>query len=178
MSSLNTKEIKEIELINLLYKNFPTLRLNQELIINWQVELLDKTSEFSSLSSIVSDNIVLDIDAIDLENEPNIIEILSYLEQDLTVNNNKDDEEEEEEDNDEFKVIILEILIFIISSSVRLRILLHNTLEYLIDSFLKKLSFGGGVTLENIRQPSIISQYMRLIILYMEFGCDTRHFKN
>ena len=135
MSSLNTKEIKEIELINLLYKNFPTLRLNQELIINWQVELLDKTSEFSSLSSIVSDNIVLDIDAIDLENEPNIIEILSYLEQDLTVNNNKDDEEEEEEDNDEFKVIILEILIFIISSSVRLRILLHNTLEYLIDSF-------------------------------------------
>lgn len=174
MSSLNTKEIKEIELINLLYKNFPTLRLNQELIINWQVELLDKTSEFSSLSSIVSDNIVLDIDAIDLEHEPNIIEILSYLEQDLSVNNNKDDEE----DNDEFKVIILEILIFIISSSVRLRILLHNTLEYLIDSFLKKLSFGGGVTLENIRQPSIISQYMRLIILYMEFGCDTRHFKN
>ena len=70
-----------------------------------------------------------------MENEPNIIEILSYLEQDLTVNNNKDDEEEEEEDNDEFKVIILEILIFIISSSVRLRILLHNTLEYLIDSF-------------------------------------------
>lgn len=180
MSSLNTKEIKEIELINLLYKNFPTLRLNQELIINWQVELLDKTSEFSSLSSILSDNIVLDIDAIDLEHEPNIIEILSYLEQDLTVNNNKDDDEEEEEqeeDNDEFKVIILEILIFIISSSVRLRILLHNTLEYLIDSFLKKLSFGGGVTLENIRQPSIISQYMRLIILYMEFGCDTRHFK-
>lgn len=101
MSSLNTKEIKEIELINLLYKNFPTLRLNQELIINWQVELLDKTSEFSSLSSIVSDNIVLDIDAIDLENEPNIIEILSYLEQDLSVNNNKDEEEEEEEEEEE-----------------------------------------------------------------------------
>ncbi|RCK60725.1 Beige 1 [Candida viswanathii] len=164
MSSGTSREEQELQVIDLMYQNFPSLNIDQDLLVNWQVELLDKLGDFNSLSSIVSNDIIIDVDMVDFDNVPNVSSILDRLEAAF-------------DDEDDFKIIVLEILICLISLSYRIKIVLSLVLDQLIDLFLTKLKAGSDFAVGDIQKPSVVGQYMRLIILFMDLGCDTKQFK-
>ncbi|KAG4406191.1 hypothetical protein JTP64_005062 [Candida tropicalis] len=159
-----SREEQELKVLDLMYQNFPSLSIDQDILVNWQVELSDKLTDFTSLSSIVSDNIIIDADMIEFDYVPDIANIINELEDAF-------------DDDDDFKVIILEILICLISLSYRIKNVLHPVSDQLIDLFLKKLKSRNDFAIQEIQTPSVVSQYMRLIILFMDIGCNNKQFK-
>ncbi|KAL6453438.1 BPH1 Beige protein 1 [Candida maltosa Xu316] len=150
MNQLNSKEEQELEVIDLLYTNFPNLNIDQDLLLNWQIELSDKLTDFTTLSNAIAEDLIIDIDLINFDHVPDISKILNFL--------------ENFDDDDEFKVIILEILINLMSLSYRFKMAVYGVLDHLIDLFLEKLK-SNDVGLESIRKPSVVSQ--NLILLEM-----------
>ncbi|KAG7666110.1 BPH1 [[Candida] subhashii] len=158
----------------------PNYSINEQYLLNWQYnELLDSTIDFHQLSTIISQSVIFasPVDEDD-NNTANPIDNLEYSHfQELCDQLTKLDDSEYHE----FKVIIYEILLYVISLSYDLKIQLSQNgfLEYLIDlllTYLNTSSINKG-SLQQLHQPSLLSQYIRLVISFCELGCDTIHLK-
>lgn len=153
----------------------PNYSIDEELLTNWQYELLDKTTDFHELSKEVSERVIIDIDRL---NRNKSIPGLEYdqFKQLCDQLTDLDDSEYEE-----FKVIIYEVLIYVISLSYNLKIQLSQNgfLEYLIDLLLKYLGSKplNKASLKQLHEPSLLSQYFRLVTLFCELGCETVHLR-
>lgn len=175
----------------------PNININQELLINWQIELVEIDS-VTTLSTLVEQDIIIDeitTSRVNVRKIKDLFERLFELEDDLL----------------DFKVIMLEIILYVISGSLNIKIQLmrYNFHHFLIDRFLKELSrtkdkkdiveklvnekkpnelndksklvkFDYSTSnLDNdiLSKPSLLNQLMRSIVTILELGCDVKYFR-
>ncbi|EGW30840.1 uncharacterized protein SPAPADRAFT_142074 [Spathaspora passalidarum NRRL Y-27907] len=168
MSSI-TKEDREALVIQHLIKALPNFTIDEELLLNWQVELADKLEDFSGLTYAISHNVIVDL-----------VEDTTQEGTDLFRKLFEDIQELDDGEYHDFKVIIYEVLLYVISLLYCSKIQLYRNgvLDYVIDEcflpYLNKLPRNKSTT-SLIRKPSLLSQYMRLIIEFCGLGCDVVH---
>ncbi|KAK6462101.1 hypothetical protein DFJ63DRAFT_143436 [Scheffersomyces coipomensis] len=152
---------------------FPTFSIDRKTLNDWQIELIDCFQDYGSLSNSV-EKLILSIDEydkginLDVESFTTLINKLNEL---------------DEETYHDFQIIVLELLLCVFSMIYNLKIRLHKLgfHQLLIESFLHHLSTKTNPDEEHmisINRPSITNQYSRLIITFLELGCDIPLFKS
>lgn len=139
-------------------------QINADILENWQAELSDGTRNSSLLASTIQHEVILLYPLTTVYFEKDHIDAIGECLESL---NNLDDEI-----YFDFKLIIYEVLFQTMTSSYTAKIQLHrlDVLPLLVDGLLK---FMEAFELTH-RNKKIATQKMRLLLSFMEMGCDVK----
>ncbi|ODV81035.1 beach-domain-containing protein [Suhomyces tanzawaensis NRRL Y-17324] len=136
--------------------------INEELLSNWRVDLSD---DYTSLNAIIEEDVVLTIGEIPIAYD----KVEAFIDRVLKLS---------EETYQDFKVIILELLIHIMDMSYIIKIELFNQKlhHFLIDKLLELLT-DSEPDISRLNKPSTINQIFRMVLIFLELGCEVYHFR-
>jgi hypothetical protein len=150
----------------------PCYHLNETLLKNWQLELRDAVSDPDSLSLIIAEHLVLGVNSNCTEIKFNNYNV--FLSKLLSLENSI---------YTDLKVILLEILIYVVTDSYNLRVRLFNTKFHyaLLDTFSEivsrlEITVTKDTDVFPIRDP-VSDQCIRLMLLFLELGSDINYVK-
>lgn len=150
----------------------PNYKLNQELLNNWQIELVEAIVDPETLANIIRNHVIIGINqdctSLQFSNYEALIQRLNQLDDSIY---------------NDFKLIILEILICLLNDSYNLRIRLfnirlHHTILNEFLSIAKDIDIVITDTNNSypIKNP-ILDQYARLLLLFVELGTDVEYLR-
>lgn len=154
----------DVELISYVCQIFPDFNINRDLLVNWQVELIDNLDDTSLLTAIIEEEVVVG----------NLFgEKLSITQDDvkgLFVRFNDLDDSVYRD----LKVIVFELVTVILTMSYsnRIHCIQSQVYKVIIDEFLTI-----PIELDDLHKPLLLQQKIRLLTSLMELGCDTTSFQ-
>ena len=163
----------DLELVTFVcHELLPCYHLNETLLKNWQLELRDAVSDSDALSLIIAEHVVLGVNSnctdINFSNYKTFLSKLLALENSIYT---------------DLKVILLEILIYVVTDSYNLRVRLFNTKFHyaLLDTFSEiasrlEITVNKDTDVFPIRDP-MSDQCVRLMLLFLELGSDINYIK-
>lgn len=139
--------------------------INKELLLRWQVELVESCHNCGDLSTIIEDELVIsyqmdsDINGIQREDVEYFLDELNKLDEEL---------------HHDLKIILLELFIFCISLSYTAKIQMHrlNVHEIIVSKYLCLINNYDMDLSFDCDSPLTLQQYKRLVVISCEFGCD------
>ncbi|CUM63101.1 uncharacterized protein PRCAT00000667001 [Priceomyces carsonii] len=157
----NSVDESDVEVINLLCDDVvPNYTINRELLNNWQLELSESIGDYSSLTNSIQQDVILNVPD---DPVPSCSEMKALIEKVNCLS----------EEFSDFKLIVLEIILSICSTSYKTLIHLFkvNFIDTLIDNFLTQAHLSNQIELN---RPSLVGQLTRLIIVMSEMGCNVK----
>ncbi|EGV66691.1 beige protein-like 1 [Yamadazyma tenuis] len=150
-------------------KLFPNFNINQELLSNWQVDLIDNVQDLSILTAVIEEEVVVGT----LMNDK------LALTHDHMVEYFRQFHQLDDEVYGDFKIIMTELIsvIFTMTYSYKIHIVRCNIHKLVLDSFLLRAS-RMQISDLNEDKPSVLGQLMKLSIDLLELGCDTETMLN
>lgn len=146
------------EIIELIcHKVFAKYTFNEELLHNWQVELVDELENRLQLNSIIEEEIIICIPS---DPVPDIEMLIMLFERLFGL---------EDEYYQDFKIIILELITILLSTSYKTKIALYRMgiLDFLVKEFLSLL----------LHTLPTQNQSMKLILIFSDLGFDLKLLK-
>lgn len=149
--------------------------INTNPLLEWKSELPDTIGELSELTSIVEELVVsLPIQSLSSKSEESLTR--NHISQFLQKFNNLDDEIYHD-----LKLILFELFLHCatIFYSTKIKLMRANVHELIINNLLLlSSSLESTLWLDYDHHPLIIGQHMRLIINFMELGCQIKLYKD
>lgn len=150
------------------------LTINKELLVDWKSELTDSIGDSAELSSVIDELILASPGNGGIFNDDSALNKHSILDF-LSKFNNLDDELYHD-----LKIILFELFLRAISTcyTTKIQLFRTNVHEILISNLIsiasKPLNSFGWL---DYNKPLAINQHMRLIINFLELGCDIKCYK-